>query len=73
MKNDQNSNLKFDRKGVAFKVAQPPTSVSPGVHILACLETNTVLNGWWSLTQSITKKYKRAKQRTANIVLAIKF
>jgi hypothetical protein len=36
MKNDQNSNLKFDRKGVAFKVAQPPTSVTVlGVHILA--------------------------------------
>jgi len=28
MKNDQNSNLKFDRKGVAFKVAQQPISVT---------------------------------------------
>jgi uncharacterized glyoxalase superfamily protein PhnB len=31
----------------------------PGVHILACLETNSVLNGWWILTQNITEKYNR--------------
>ena len=30
----------------------------PGAHILECLETNSVLNGWWTLIQNITEKYK---------------
>jgi hypothetical protein len=29
----------------------------PGVHILVVLETNTVLNGLWNLTQNY-KRYK---------------
>ncbi len=34
----------------------------PGVHILECLETNMVLNGWWNLTQIITGKFNRRKK-----------
>src|SRR5947209_6744708 len=36
----------------------------PGVPILECLETNSVLNGWWILTQNITEKLTDKKQRT---------
>ena len=28
----------------------------PGVHILECLEINSVLNGWWILTHNVTDK-----------------
>jgi hypothetical protein len=36
------------------------------VLILECSQTNLVLNGWWTLPQNTTEKYKRTKQRTPN-------
>jgi uncharacterized membrane protein len=42
----------------------------PGVHTLVVLETNTVLNGLWNLTQIIIDKVTGEKQRTPDIRLA---
>ncbi len=39
------------------EVLKCPLATVLGVHILGCLETNSVLNGWWILTQNITDKY----------------
>jgi hypothetical protein len=32
--------------------------IVPGDHILVVLETNTVLNGLWNMTDIIREKYK---------------
>ncbi|MEJ7683358.1 MAG: hypothetical protein WKG06_36965 [Segetibacter sp.] len=42
-----------------------PIGDSPGVHMLDVLETNSVLNGWWTLTQNITGKSNRTKTTNA--------
>src|SRR3954462_8880278 len=41
------------------EVLKYPLVTVPGVHILGCLETNSVLNGWWILTQNITDRYNQ--------------
>ncbi len=41
------------RQGDKLKVK---SATVPGAHILDVLETNMVLNGWWTLPQNITGK-----------------